>query len=58
MSTSVGSVSSRAPLISAPLHQPFIATSTAFMLVTAQKSWSHSGQFAAQTATRSPGLIP
>ena len=52
---SFGSVSSSAVRISAPVHQPFIATSTASSAATAQNVMIHSRQFAAHTATRSPG---
>ena len=58
MTISFGSVSSSAVRISAPVHQPFIATSSASRLATAQKVRIHSRQLAAQTATRSPGPMP
>ena len=54
MISSFGSVSSSALRISAPVHQPFIATSTASSAATAQNVMIHSRQLAAHTATRSP----
>ena len=58
MSSTDGSVKAMALRISVPVHQPFIATTTALRLATAQNVNSHSGQLAAQIATRSPGPMP
>ncbi len=58
MMTTLGSVSSMALRISAPVHQPFIATSTAPNDAHAQNVRIHSGLFAEQMATRSPLVMP
>ena len=58
MSSTDGSVRAMALRISVSVHHPFIATTTALRLATAQKVTSHSGQLAAQMATRSPGPMP
>ena len=58
MISRLGAVNSIALRISGPVHQPFIATSTASSTAQAQKVRIHSGQFAAQIATRSPLPIP